>query len=881
TRAIIIDQNDVTGNTIFAGSVSGGLWKTSNFKSAAPTWTQVATVSANLAITALAQDPSNSNIMYAGTGEGFSNIDAVRGLGIYKTIDGGNTWSLLASTTTGGANVNDFSFVQKILVYTNGHVYASAISASFCNSGGILKSTNGGTTWTRVIGNYTGGGTCNNAFDFAGYDIEMSKDGDLYASVIDNGFSFVAPATTDTTIGKVYRSPAGASVGNLGTWVNVTPPPPIEAGSYWERIELACSPTNNNTVYALIQGMVSEVGGVRVSTDAGTTWTPIDVTTMWCDQGSATSTDFSRGQAWYDLCIAVKPNDDQTIYVGGVDLMKTTDGGTTWNQNTQWAAGCGVLPNIHADNHNIFFFPGSPNEFIVVNDGGIYYSADNGASYTNKSAGYNTIQYYSAALHPTAASNYMLAGAQDNGSHKFSAAGLGSVTEVTGGDGGFCFIDQDNPNIQVTAYTNCYFEVSRDGGANFSVPAYFGANGRFINPSDYDNTANLLFAGYTTGRILRVNNIASGAVSGTSLNVAAAASRTLSAIKVDPNTANKLWAAFCGGGLTPVLVSMTNTAGVPVSTTITLPATITASHYISSVDVENGNANHILLTVSNYGVTSVYESTNGGTNWTSLDNNGVNLPDMPVRWGMFSPGGGIMLATELGVWTASTTTGTTTAWQQSAGVPNVRVDMLDYRTSDQTVVAATHGRGLFTTVISSTLPVTLLDFKGKLDQQSILLDWTTSAEINSKDFTVEKSANGNEYYKIGVVLAAGNSTSDRTYQFRDPQVYPVNHYRLRMRDLDGTEQISKVVVIRSSSSRQNVWTVNNPFHNYIDLRFGKEAKQVELQLLNTGGSIISKKNFSNISNQVRWNVPGNLSAGTYILRSYVDGELFTHKLVKQ
>jgi hypothetical protein len=104
-RAILVDRSDATGNTVLVGSVSGGLWRTTNFTAASPTWTQNGTVLANLAITALAQDPSNLNTMYAGTGEGYFNIDAIRGLGIYKSTDGGITWSLLASTTTGGTNV--------------------------------------------------------------------------------------------------------------------------------------------------------------------------------------------------------------------------------------------------------------------------------------------------------------------------------------------------------------------------------------------------------------------------------------------------------------------------------------------------------------------------------------------------------------------------------------------------------------------------------------------------------------------------------------------------------------------------------------------------------------------------------------------------------
>jgi hypothetical protein len=239
SRAIMIDMNDATGNTVWIGSVGGGLWKTTNFKAATPTWNQVSTISANLAITSLAQDPSAPNTMYAGTGEGYGNVDAIRGLGIYKSINGGSTWSLIASTTTGAANAADFSYVQKILVYSNGHVYVAAGSIN-CNRGGVMKSTNGGTSWTRVIGFYDGSMTCAGASDFGAYDIEMATNGDLYAAVRD--YSNVADNSTmtaDTSRGKIFRSPAGATVGNVGTWINITPAP--AANAYWQRIELDVS----------------------------------------------------------------------------------------------------------------------------------------------------------------------------------------------------------------------------------------------------------------------------------------------------------------------------------------------------------------------------------------------------------------------------------------------------------------------------------------------------------------------------------------------------------------------------------------------------------------------------------------------------------------
>jgi hypothetical protein len=892
TRSVIIDRNDATGNTVLAGSVGGGLWRTTNFKSATPSWTQVSSVSANLAITAMAQDPTNFNIMYAGTGEGYNNIDAIRGLGVYKSTDGGLTWALLASTTTGGTNANDFSYVQKILVYSNGDVYAAAISAIFCNAGGVLKSTNGGTSWTRVIGTYTGGGTCNNAFDFRGFDLDMSKDGDIYATVYDNGSSFTAPATMDTTRGKIYRSPAGATVGNSGTWVNVTPPTPVAANSYWGRIELAASAQNNNTIYALLEGTASNVGGIRKSTDAGVTWTDVTNTNNWCDQGTSSSRDFSRGQAWYDLFITIKPDDDNTVFVGGVDIMKTTDGGSTWIQNTQWSSGCGAQPNVHADHHNLVYFPGSTTEFINVNDGGIYYSNDNGVSYTNKSAGYNTIQYYYGAIHPTAGSNYMLAGAQDNGTHKFTTTGLGSVTSATGGDGGFCFIDEDNPNVQVTSFTNCYYNISRDGGANFNVTAWYGANGRFINPTDYDNVNNMIFGAYTGGRVLRVNNVASGSITANAYTVGpATTSRLVSAVRVDTLGTDKVWAAFSASSLAPMLFYGVNANVTPAWNQITLPAAIAAGHYISNIDVDPNNGNHLLLSVSNYGVSSVWESTDLGVTWTSLDNNGINLPDVPVRWAMFLPnnatfdGGngikGIMLATELGVWTTTAANGTSTTWVQSSGVPNVRVDALKYRTSDRTVMASTHGRGVFTSQLPTVLPITLLDFQGKLDQKSILLNWTTSSEINSRNFDVEKSTDGVNFFKIGTVDAAGNSTSDRTYSFRDHRIAQANYYRLRMHDIDGKNKLSNIVLIRYNAAAQNLWVVNNPFQGHLDLRFAKKAQQVKLQLVSVSGAIVEEKTFTNPGEQTRWTLTKNVSKGAYILRAVVDNEVFNSKLVKE
>lgn len=864
TRAILFDQNDATGNTALAGGVGGGLWRTTNFKTGSPvTWTQISSISQNLAITCIAQDPQTLNTMYAGTGEGFGNIDAIRGLGVYKSTDAGLTWTLLAATTTGGANVSDFSFVQKILVYNNAShdIYAACRSAVFCNAGGLMRSSNGGATWSRVIGTF--GGTCGTSTDYRIYDIERSFSGDLW----------VASLTEATGAGKIWRSPAGATVGNAGTWVDKTP-----TGTF-QRIELACSPTNNLRVYALCQGAANAVGAIFRTDDAAATpassWTNITNTALWCDQGTSSSTDFSRNQAWYDLTLAIKPDDDNTVFAGGVDIMKTTTAGTpasNWAQATQWASGCASLPNVHADIHNIQYLPGSTTNFVVACDGGLYYTADGGATFTTKNNSYNVTQYYSCAIHPTAASNYMLGGAQDNGTHKFTTAGVNTVTTPTGGDGGMCIIDQKNPLQQITNFTGTSINISNNGGTSFTG-AFSFASDRFINPGDYDtassttpalSTSAFYYCGGPVQTFRRSTiNFSTPGVTASSFTIAASTTNhAVSAIKVDPNTPNRVWVAMSVAdhalaNVVPQLYYINNAnTGTPVSNAITLPAAITSGQYISSIDVENGNASHILITLSNYGIASVYESTDLGANWTSLDNNGVNLPDVPVRWGMFIPAGysqfvssvgGILLATELGVWGTNTISGTTTPWaQNSTGIGNVRTDMIKMRGSDKAVVVATHGRGLFTSQLINVLPVNYVWFKGTALDNANRLNWKIANAINNAGFEVERKYNDEtQFTKVGVVPAASNTTANAEYSFDDNGINlskQVAIYRLKQIDNNGNFKYSDQVAVKRSFLGKFILFVSANKNNLF-VRAGNKSgiNSVIVSIYDTQGKVVFSK----------------------------------------
>lgn len=675
SRTMLIDANDATGKTVFVASVGGGIWKTTDITQAEPNWTAVNDFMDNLAVTSLAQDPSNTQILYAATGEGTGNSDAIRGLGVWKSTNGGTTWSQLAAT-----NNSDFNYCQKVVVNSTGILLISTNT-------GLWRSTNAGSSFTKVLG--TGLGITGATSDFA-WDIAIASNGHIFASL--NG-----------TIHKSTN--AGVTFGSAMTL-------PISA----QRIVLACAPNDANYAYALVENG-SVIEGILRTTNGGTAWTarnePADA------DGGIPAADFSRSQAWYDLSIAVDPNNKDVLMVGGVDLFKSTDGANTWTQISHWYGGFG-FPYVHADQHFIQYKSGSSSIAYFCCDGGIF-QTNNATSSTptmlDKGTNYITTQFYGCAIHPTALTAHYLAGAQDNGSHLFTTNILQNTTQVTGGDGAYCNIDQNEPDYQFTQYVRNNYYRSDDGGNSFTSISESN-NGRFINPSDYDDVNNRLYAARSNNQYLRWNDPQTGS-SFTTITIAAFAGQ-VSAVKVSPNTSNRV---FFGIGTGDVFRVDNAHTGSPTATSI---STGLPSGYVSCVEVETGNDNHLLVTYSNFGVNSVWESTNGGTSWTSVEG---NLPDMPIRWALFNPGNSdqVILATELGVWSTDNLNGGATVWGASnSGLANVRVDQLQVRQSDKYVIAATHGRGLFASDLF-TDPNALFDVDKRLAYTNIPIQFSSTS----------------------------------------------------------------------------------------------------------------------------------------------------------
>ena len=875
--ALLVDPTDATGNTVWAGAAGGGLWKATNASSASIAWINVNSYFNNLAVSALAAVPGTSPlVMYCGTGEGFFNLDAIRGGGIYKSTDGGTTWAPLAATV-GNAS---FQYVQKIVVHpVTKDVYAAT------RTGGLYRSQDGGSTWARVLNTTTTQASVSTRVS----DIEIAADNRIFVS-----FGIF---NTD----GIYRS----STGDVGSWTNLSTLGgsglPTPASASYERIELACAPSDANRVYAAFQSSASTTPILNIyrSLDGGTTW---QVLPKPNDADTGIGADYTRGQAWYDLPLGVSPTDPNTVWAGGIDLFKTSNAGAataaavSWQQVTHWYGGFG-FQDVHADQHAIVFPAGASNKVYFGNDGGLYYSTNPTVAIptlTASNTGLNVTQFYGLAMHPTN-NNYFLAGAQDNGSHRFNAAGVNATTEVTGGDGGLSAIDQNAPLNQFTSYVYNNYYRSTDGGVNFTRLSLSNSSGSFINPWDYDSQTNVLYAGWNTNTYMAWTNALTSNANNARTNTPAlpANSGGVAFVGISPLTANRIYlgtgSSFTSGvndGGLLLRVDDASTTSPIIKTLYTGPVNTS----VSCVAVDPANEQHLLVTLSNYGIVSVLETTDANAaipTWTSVEG---TLPDMPVRWALFDPRGTAraLLATEMGVYSTDKLNGSSTVWNPTTNGPlNVRVDMLRYRSGDKMVAAATHGRGLFTSAMFALpLPVTLTSLVASREAAAALVRWQTASEQHALRFDVERSANAVDYQKVGSVAAAGNSSSALSYVFSDAAAGPgVCYYRLRQVDTDGAVTYSAPVRLAAAASASHALVGSlypNPFRASLNVELLEPASgSVALDLVDARGRRVWMGTVAAAGRQLQLSIPAAVAPGPYVLTVRANGQLAHRRVMKE
>ncbi len=732
TRAILIDKNNP--DVMYAGGVSGGLWKSTT---AGSSWEQIrysgdAETSdiPNLAIASICQ-AANGDI-YFGTGEGHyqgygTGSRGIRGEGIWKSTDG-ETFTRLNSTWSSNESKQTFAYVNKLTADPNN---ANRIFAATAR--GVRLTEDGGQTWTNpvidIVNNIT--------LTFMAGDIEISSDGNIVIVSMD---------------GKAYVSKQG---GATGTFVKVSGSESnlIATAS---RLEFSIAPSDGNYIYCQAASVDdASLLNVYRSTDGGDNWTVI---------GPGGSDQFNPlgTQGTYDNIIAVFPDNKNEILLGGqygIWHWSDTEG---WEVRSYWNLPMNSLLYVHADQHAIVFNPENPDIVFVGSDGGISRSLNRGVTWQTRNKNYAVTQFYGLGFGPQ---NELIGGAQDNGSlymDPFQPISGGTpyhYVEVSGGDGGYCEISQINPNILFSTSQYGRLFRSEERGADGSVISPYsdrlkiavkpGTNGDnpFVTPialwEDFNTETDIdvpiiVPEGAThAGDTIYVTSLTSSAhkymyILENDHNVG----DTITG-KIKETKEARLAVGFNGSvWVDRFPLNLANSSWVPVSNTVGKVGTLTWSddgkhlfvaneigelfrisnfenatedslmdveeetacvltttkiadfgmRFITSIAVDPNNANNVFVTLGNYGnSTYVYYSTEAATTTATntFSSKQGNLPHMPCYAGLivWNDSNKVLIGTEFGIWATDNISSSNPSWtNENDGADYIPVFMLRQQT---------------------------------------------------------------------------------------------------------------------------------------------------------------------------------------------------------
>ena len=397
----------------YFGAAAGGVWKTTDFGA---TWKPIFDKAPNASIGAIAVAPSNHDVIYVGTGEGALRGDITWGDGVYKSTDGGKTWTSVGLTDTRqiGAVIVDPSNPDVVLVAAEGHAFGPNAER------GVFRTTDGGKTWTKVL----------------------YKDENTGA--VDVTFDPSDPKIVYAALWQVRRQPWNFSSGGPGSGLYRS----TDGGLTWTelkgnglpegilgRIDVSVSQADPKRVYAMVE---AKEGGLYRSDDSGQHWTRVS------EDGRI------RQRAWYFSKIYADPKSVDTVYALNTGMLKSTDGGKTWS----------LVAAPHGDHHALWIDPANPRDLINANDGGASVSLDGGKTWSTEN-NQPTAQFYHVAVDNRFP--YWVYGAQQDNSNLAVASyydegviGPRDWYPAGGGESGFVVPDPRDADIIYSDAENSY-----------------------------------------------------------------------------------------------------------------------------------------------------------------------------------------------------------------------------------------------------------------------------------------------------------------------------------------------------------------------------------------------------------------------------------------
>ncbi len=629
-RVNSIDIHPTNPDILFAGTAGGGLWKS---ETGGNNWTTLSEDFPILGVTDFYTAPEDPDKMYVLTGDAYG-ADTYS-YGVFKSTDGGTTW---ANNSNFNPEVTDFNRMYRMIVDP-----ADSDIILIAGSSGIWKSINGAESWTQV-----------NSQSFVDIEFKPGNTDVVYAST--NG-------STDF----------GLSLDGGDTWSTITTPL-----SGLGRTAIGVSADNPNYVYLLASTSSGTFGGVFRSTDSGETFTMQSNTPNIFNY--STIGEGGGGQGWYDLSIAVNPNDAEDIYVSGVHIWNSKDGGVSWQDEdfnygilNYWVYNASNTDNyVHADNHTLDFLNG---ELFAGCDGGIWKSANLGASWQDLSEGLNNTQLYRLGLDPNN-ENVIIAGAQDNGSNILID---GNWTHIFGADGMEALVDHTDGDIVYSTYQfgGLIKYTNQGAGSAQYIGGDLNGTGAWVTPFMLDPADNnFLYAGYQD--VHRYNN-----TSGTWDQISNfGSSSNITSLKIAPTNSDYIYVSTGfstnrtqDGGETWENIS----TGLPGET-------------LTYITVSENDPNKLWATFSGYNSAyKVFESVDGGDSWNNISE---GLPNLPVNCIVHQKDSDdqLYVGTDVGVYQKNNS-GNWEPWFD--GLPNVIVNELEIHYDAKKIVAATYGRGLW------------------------------------------------------------------------------------------------------------------------------------------------------------------------------------------